>query len=131
MRVKNPCWPRVSNKKLLEIVNDRLKGKQGDKEFRRLSKILIERQMALYAHIIRSEEEDPMKTISITEQGERVKADFRRAGRPIISGMVQLEDICQQSSEKRAPLMNMWQDTKSTTTLSNTLRTGKYKQTTA
>ena len=32
--------------------------------------------------MIRADEDDPMKNISVTEQGERVKADFRKAGRP-------------------------------------------------
>ena len=43
---------------------------------------MIERHIVLYAHIIRAEEDDPMKNISITEQGGRVRADFRRVGRP-------------------------------------------------
>ena len=36
----------------------------------------------LYAHIIGADEDDPMKSISVTDQGERIKADFRRVGRP-------------------------------------------------
>ena len=53
-----------------------------NKEPKRLSTRLIERQIVLYAHIIRTDEDDPMNNISITEQGERVEADFRRVGRP-------------------------------------------------
>ena len=34
------------------------------------------------AHTIRLDEQDPLKRISIDEAGGRVKADFRRAGRP-------------------------------------------------
>ena len=82
LHVKNPYWSRVSNKKLLERVNAKLSGELENKELRRFSTILIERQTALYAHIIRAGEDDPMKSISITEQGERVRADFRRVGRP-------------------------------------------------
>ena len=51
---------------------------------KRLSTRLIERHIVLYAHIIRADEDDPMTNISITDQGERVKADFRRVGRPRI-----------------------------------------------
>ena len=82
---RNPYWSRVSNEKLLEIINAKLKRELEDKELRRLSTRLIERQIALYAHIIRLEQDDPMKRISITEQGERVRADFRRSGRPRIT----------------------------------------------
>ena len=67
---------------VLERVNVKLKGEIENKELRRPSTRLIERQIVLYAHIIRSDEDDPMKKISVTEQGERGKADFRRAGRP-------------------------------------------------
>ena len=74
----------MSNKKLLERAKVKLNGELGNKALRRLSTRFIERQMVLYAHIIRSGEDDPMKKISITEKGERVKADFRMAGRPRI-----------------------------------------------
>ena len=74
----------MSNKKILERMNAKFKKELEDKELRRLSTRLIERQIALYAHIIRLEEDDPMKRISITEQGERVRADIRRSGRPRI-----------------------------------------------
>ena len=40
-----------------------------NKELKRLSTRLIGRQIVLYAHIIRADEDDPMKSISITEQG--------------------------------------------------------------
>ena len=82
LHIKNPYWPRVSNKKLLERANAKLSGELANKELRRLSTRLIERQIALYAHIIRAGEDDPMSSISITEQGGRVRADFRRVGRP-------------------------------------------------
>ena len=36
----------------------------------------------MHTYVIRADEDDPRKSISITEQGERVRADFRRVGRP-------------------------------------------------
>lgn len=82
LNVKNPYWSRVSNKQVLERVNVRPSGELENKELKRLSTRLIERQTVLYAHIIRADEADPMKHILITDQGERLKADFRRVGRP-------------------------------------------------
>ena len=82
LHIKNPYWPRVSNKKLLERVNAKLNGELENTELRRLSTRPIERQVVLYAHMIRAAEGDPMKSVSVTEQGERVRADFRRVGRP-------------------------------------------------
>ena len=84
LKVRNLYWSRVSNKKLLEIINAKLNGELEDKELRRQSTRLIERHIVLYAHIIRLEEDDPMNRISITEQSERVRADFRRSGGPRI-----------------------------------------------
>ena len=52
------------------------------KELKRPSTRIIKRQIALHARIIRADEEYPMKNISITDQGERVKAEFKRVGRP-------------------------------------------------
>ena len=49
---------------------------------RKLSSRLIERQIVLFAHAIRLEEQDPLKKISIDETGKRVRSDFRRTGRP-------------------------------------------------
>ena len=82
MKVKHQYWSRISNKKLLERANDKL-GNERDKNcLKKLSGRLIERQLVLFAHTIRLEEQDPLKRISIDEAGNRVKSDFRRTGRP-------------------------------------------------
>ena len=82
LHIKNLYWSRVSNKKLLERANAKLNGKLKNKELKRFPTRLIERQIVLYAHIIKADEDDPMKNISITEQGERMKTYLRRVGRP-------------------------------------------------
>ena len=82
LKIKHPYWSKVSNKKLLEIANDKLREERDKKCLERLSNRLIERQIVLVAHTIRLDEQDPLKRISIDETGGRVKADFRRAGRP-------------------------------------------------
>ena len=81
-KIKHPSWSRVSNKKLLEIANDKLRNEQDKSCLERLSKRLIERQIALLAHTIRPDEQDPLKTNSVDETGGRVRSDFRRTGRP-------------------------------------------------
>ena len=82
MKVKHPCWSRVSNKKLLEMANDKLGNEQDKNCLKKLSSRLIEQQIVLFAHTTRREEQDPLKRISIDEAGNRVKSDFRRTGRP-------------------------------------------------
>ena len=82
LKVKHPYWSRISNKKLLEMANEKLGNEQDKNCLRKLSSRLIERQIVLFAHTIRLEEQDPLKKISIDETGNRVRSDFRRTGRP-------------------------------------------------
>ena len=82
LKIEHQYWSRVSNKKLLEITNEKLGNEQDKNCLRKLSSRLIERQMIFFAHTIRLEGQDPLKKISIDEAGNRVRSDFRRAGRP-------------------------------------------------
>ena len=116
LNVKNPYWSRVSNKKLLERANIRLSGELGNKGLKRLSTRRIERQIVLYAHIMEADEDEPMKKISVTEQGERVKTDFRRVGRPRIKWHDASRGHIITLLRKEGILMTKWLDTKSTTT---------------
>ena len=82
MKVKHPYWSRISNKKLLEMANDKLGNEQDKSCLTKLSSRLIERQIVLFAHTVRFGEQDPLKIISTHEAGNRVRSDFRRTGRP-------------------------------------------------
>ena len=82
LKTKHPYWSRVSNKKLLEIANDKLGNEQDKSCLTRLSSRLIERQIVLFAHTIRLEDQDPLKRIAIDETGGRVRSDFCRTGKP-------------------------------------------------
>ena len=82
MEVKHPYWSRISNKKLLEMANEKLGNEEDKNCLRKLSSRLIEQQIVLFAHTVRLEEQEPLKKISIDEAGNRVKSDFRRTGRP-------------------------------------------------
>ena len=72
LSIKNPSWSRVSNKKFLERVNVRLSGELGNKELKRLCRRIIERQIALYAHIMRSDEDGPWKGSRSQNKGEEL-----------------------------------------------------------
>ena len=81
LKVKHPYWSRI-NKKLLEMANYKLGNEQDKSCLTKLSSRLIERQIVLFAHTIRLEDQDPFKRIAIDEAGNRVRSDFRRTGRP-------------------------------------------------
>ena len=72
----------MSNKNLLEVANEKLKEERNKKSLEILSSRFIERQIVLLAYTIRLDAQDPFKIILVDEAGSRVKADFRRAGRP-------------------------------------------------
>jgi hypothetical protein len=80
LKIKHPYWSRISNNTILQTANQRLDPKA--KKIERLSSKLTQRQIVLYAHIVRLDNDDPMKRISIDEDGDRVKSDFKRRGRP-------------------------------------------------
>ena len=82
LEIKHPYWSRISNKKLLEMANDKLGNEQDKSCLTKLSSRLIERQIALFAHTIKFEDQDLLKIIAIDEAGNRVRSDFRRTGRP-------------------------------------------------
>ena len=71
------------------MANEKLGSEQDKNCLRKLSGKLIERQIVLFAHTIRLEEQDLLKNISIDEAGNRVKSDFRRTGRPGRNGTTQ------------------------------------------
>ena len=64
------------------MANEKLGNEQDKNCQRKLSSRLIERQIVLFAHTIRLEEQDPLKKTSIDGTGNRVRSDFRRTGRP-------------------------------------------------
>ena len=64
------------------MANDKLGNEQDKNCLTKLSSRFIERQVVLFAHTSRPEEQDPLKIISIDGAGNRVRSDFRRTGRP-------------------------------------------------
>ncbi len=81
LRIKHSFWSRVSNNDVIKLANERAKLKE-DKVIKPLSQVLSRKQISLYAHIIRAPNTDPMKKISITMDGKRKHANWRRVGRP-------------------------------------------------
>ena len=63
LKTKHPHWSRVFNKKLFEMANDKLRNEQDKSCLKRLSSRLIERQIVLFAHTIRLEDQDPFKEL--------------------------------------------------------------------
>ena len=81
LRIKHSFWSRISNKEVIKRANERAKLKD-DKVIKPLSLSLSRKQIALYAHLLRAPNNDPMKKVSFNEDGSRKMANWRRVGRP-------------------------------------------------
>eukprot|EP00972_Heterocapsa_arctica_P110720 16302568-Heterocapsa_arctica.AAC.1 len=53
-----------------------------NKPIQQLSEQLIRKHITLFGQLLRAPEHDLMKQCSVPSTGERVKADFKRVGRP-------------------------------------------------
>ena len=69
------------NQQVSTTANQEAKPKK-HKEIIRMFQKLEQRQITLYAHLLRAPEDDEMKKISVQPNGKRVWAGFRRVGRP-------------------------------------------------
>ena len=72
---------RVTNEQVLASANRRARLNKG-KEITIASQRLDRSQLTLFGHILRAERDDPMRSVAVDDRGERLKANFRRVGRP-------------------------------------------------
>eukprot|EP00972_Heterocapsa_arctica_P051184 7524519-Heterocapsa_arctica.AAC.1 len=79
--IKQLFWSRVANKDIMIQANVRARLPPGNNIIK-ISDRLIRKQLTLFGHILRASPTDTINTCSVKPNGERVKADFRRVGRP-------------------------------------------------
>ena len=65
------------------------------KEILTASQRLERAQLTLFGHVLRADEDDPMRLVAVDSRGERRKANFRRAGRP----RTKLYDVIRKGAE--------------------------------
>ena len=75
LRIKHSFWSRISNKDVLKMANEKAKLRD-DKVIKPLSQVLQQRQITLFAHILRSTDDDPMKKVSFNPDGSRKKSQL-------------------------------------------------------
>ena len=81
LQIKHPFWSHVKNKHVLELASTRA-STTPNKQIIPLPQRLVHRQIKLHGHIIRAEDLDLMKTVSMHQDGTRRKTLHRRTGRP-------------------------------------------------
>eukprot|EP00972_Heterocapsa_arctica_P111161 16366169-Heterocapsa_arctica.AAC.1 len=52
------------------------------KSIQTMSDRLYRKQLTLFGHLLRAPDDDLLKLVSVLPSGERVKAQFKRVGRP-------------------------------------------------
>ena len=79
--IKHPYWSGVKNKQVLLTANQKAKT-EGKQPIIPIPERLVNRQVKLYGHLVRADEDDLMKKISMYQDGTRRKSFSKRVGRP-------------------------------------------------
>ena len=79
--IKHAYFSRIRNQQVIATANQETKLKK-HKEIIKMFKKLEQRQITLFAHLLRAPGDDEMKKIAVQPNGKRVWAGFRRVGRP-------------------------------------------------
>ena len=104
--IKHPYWSGVKNKDVLLTANTRARN-EGKQEIIPISQRLVNRQIKLYGHLVRADEDDLMKKVTMYQDGTRRKPLFKRVGRPRTKWhIVTRKHTIKQLIEKRAILPN-------------------------
>ena len=93
----------------MQRANQRVRFKEG-KVITKMSDKLVNRQIKLMAHLLRSEENDIMKTCTPDNSGMRVTAGFKRTGRSIIKWYDQVMNSCLHRLVKMSLLLPNWRE---------------------
>ena len=81
LRILRPYYSGVSNERVMELANQRIR-LAGGETIVLMSTKLKDRQIKFLGHFIRASNEDLTKTCTLTEQGNRVCAGWKRVGKP-------------------------------------------------
>jgi hypothetical protein len=81
LQIKHPYWSRVKNETVLQTANQLARTDDKNKILP-LSHRLRKKQVTLYGHLIRADENDPMRQATMEHDSRRKTAAFRRWGRP-------------------------------------------------
>jgi len=83
MNIPHPYFSRISNSTVMETANQRLEA-AGSKKIKIMSERLTDRQVKFMGHLIRASEGDITRTCTMTADGMRTAAGWKRVGRPRI-----------------------------------------------
>ena len=81
LRIPHPYYCGVSNDRVMELANQRIR-LAGGETIVSMSTKLKNRQIKFLGHVIRTSNEDLTKTCTLTEQGNIICAGWKRVGRP-------------------------------------------------
>ena len=109
MGIKHSYHMHISNEVVMQRANQRIRLKEGQ-VITKMSDKLINRQITFMAHILRSEENDIMKTCTVDNNGLRVTAGFKRTRRPRIKWYDQVMNSCFDRLVKMDLLLPNWRE---------------------
>ena len=107
--IKHSYHSHVSNEVVMQTDNQRIQIQEG-KTITKMSEKLINRQIQFMAHLLRAEEDDLTKTCTISRDGFRISAGFKRTGRPRIKWYDQVMNACFNRLVKMGLLLPDWKE---------------------
>ena len=109
MGINHSYHSHISNEVVMQRANQRIRLEEG-KIITKMSEKLVNRQIKFMAHLLRSEENDVMKTCTVDNNGFRITAGFKRTGRPRIKWYDQVMNSCFDRLVKMGLLLPNWRE---------------------
>ena len=107
--IKHSYHSHISNEVVMQRASQIIRLKES-KVIAKMSEQLINKQIKFMAHLLRSEENDVLKTYTVDNNGLRVIAGFKRTGRPRIKWYDQVMNSCFNRLVKMGLLLPNWKE---------------------
>ena len=107
--IKHSYHSHISNEVVMQRANQRIRLKER-KVIKKMSEQIINRQIKFMAHLLRSGENDIMKTCTVDNNGFRIIAGFKSTGRPRIKWYDQVMNSCFDRLVKISLLLPNWRE---------------------
>lgn len=108
LRVPHPYYSGVSNNRVMEVANQRIR-LAGGETITLMSTRLKDRQIKFLGHLIRASDEDLTKTCTLTARGNRVCAGWKRVGRPRLKWYDTVMNLAIEMLQEKGIIIGDWE----------------------
>ena len=108
LRVPHPDYSGVSNNRVMEVANPRIRPAGGG-TIMLISTRLKDRQVKFLGHLSRASDEDLTKTCTPTARGDRVRAGWKRVGRPRLKWYDTVMNLAIEMLQEKGVIIGDWE----------------------